>query len=244
MIEFAIIAAGEGSRLKADGFPLPKPLLPLAGVPMIERLIRIFEKEGAQKVHVLLNSQSPELLRYLEDTVWSIPVICYVKDTSSSLHSLYALYKFNPTWEACCVTTTDTVFSAADFSSYLKGFAAHQSGAAYMAVTEFIDDESPLYVDMDEKLEIQAFADSHDAGLNHVSAGVYGLRKEAFAALERSVALGYSRMRNYQRYLLESKLLVQGHVMGKVIDVDNLKDRDAAELFLLGTSKGGDAWLF
>lgn len=31
-----IIAAGEGSRLRRDGFVMPKPMVPIAGVPLIE----------------------------------------------------------------------------------------------------------------------------------------------------------------------------------------------------------------
>ena len=35
-----IIAAGEGSRLRQSGFAMPKPMVPVAGVPLIETVIR------------------------------------------------------------------------------------------------------------------------------------------------------------------------------------------------------------
>ena len=34
-----IIAAGDGTRLRAAGFPMPKPLVPIAGVALIEWVI-------------------------------------------------------------------------------------------------------------------------------------------------------------------------------------------------------------
>lgn len=40
-MKFAIISAGEGSRLSQEGVALPKPLVQLNGVAMIDRLIQI-----------------------------------------------------------------------------------------------------------------------------------------------------------------------------------------------------------
>ena len=47
-MKFAIIAAGEGSRLAQEGVSLPKPLVSIGGEPMIERLVRIFNANGAE----------------------------------------------------------------------------------------------------------------------------------------------------------------------------------------------------
>lgn len=45
-MKFAIISAGEGSRLSQEGVALPKPLVQLNGVAMIDRLIQIFVRNG------------------------------------------------------------------------------------------------------------------------------------------------------------------------------------------------------
>jgi NDP-sugar pyrophosphorylase family protein len=37
-----IIAAGDGSRLRQAGWTVPKPMVPVAGVPLIESTIRNF----------------------------------------------------------------------------------------------------------------------------------------------------------------------------------------------------------
>ena len=45
-----IIAAGEGSRLRQAGYTEPKPLVPVAGTPLIERVIGNFLAGGAPAV--------------------------------------------------------------------------------------------------------------------------------------------------------------------------------------------------
>ena len=58
-MKFAIISAGEGSRLSQEGVALPKPLVQLNGVAMIDRLIQIFVKNGADKIVVIINNETP-----------------------------------------------------------------------------------------------------------------------------------------------------------------------------------------
>ena len=54
-MKFAIIAAGEGSRLSQEGVELPKPLVRLNGEAMIDRLIRIFNENGAEEICIIVN---------------------------------------------------------------------------------------------------------------------------------------------------------------------------------------------
>ncbi|MGJ1521635.1 nucleotidyltransferase family protein [Sphingobacterium siyangense] len=231
-MEFAIIAAGEGSRLRKEGFNLPKPLLPLHGVPLIERLIRVFVKEGAQRVHVIINKQSPELKLFLEKTTFELPIVLIEEDTASSLHSFALLVKNNPDWSSCCLTTTDTVFRPHEFHAYLEAFQQHQHADAFMAVTPFVDDESPLYVNTNSQLLVEAFLDTATAETKYVSGGIYCFRKAAMNCALSSVEAGNSRMRNFQRALLGNDLQVEAFVFDKVVDIDHLKDRVVAEQFL------------
>ena len=46
-MKFAIIAAGEGSRLANEGINAPKPLVEVGGEKLIDRLLRIFTDCGA-----------------------------------------------------------------------------------------------------------------------------------------------------------------------------------------------------
>ena len=54
-MNYAIIAAGEGSRLAQEGVAKPKPLVELSGEPMIGRLISIFLRCNAESISIIVN---------------------------------------------------------------------------------------------------------------------------------------------------------------------------------------------
>src|SRR5574344_2147780 len=54
-MKFAIIAAGEGSRLASAGIRTPKPLVEINGEKLIDRLIRIFLANDASEIVVICN---------------------------------------------------------------------------------------------------------------------------------------------------------------------------------------------
>ena len=56
-MKYAIIAAGEGSRLAQEGIVSPKPLVKVDGEMLIDRLIRVFMANGASEIDVICNEQ-------------------------------------------------------------------------------------------------------------------------------------------------------------------------------------------
>ena len=50
-----IIAAGEGRRLRRAGWTVPKPLVPVAGVPLIELVIRNFLAAHITSLTIIVN---------------------------------------------------------------------------------------------------------------------------------------------------------------------------------------------
>ena len=55
-----IIAAGEGSRLRQGGFAMPKPMVPVAGVPLIESTIRNLRAARVGPLAIIVNEQERE----------------------------------------------------------------------------------------------------------------------------------------------------------------------------------------
>ena len=105
-MKFAIISAGEGSRLAQEGVQLPKPLVQLNGMAMIDRLIHIFAKNGAEEVVVIINNEvalTKEHLSKLEKTS-EVPLRVIVKTTPSSMHSFYELSRYLKD-DRFCLTT-------------------------------------------------------------------------------------------------------------------------------------------
>ncbi len=248
-MKFAIIAAGEGSRLATEGVTQPKPLIPLCGVPMVERLIRIFHRSGAEEIIVAVNSARPETHHYLlgfSEANPTFPLRIVVADTPSSMHTFSALAPYLQ--EApFCLTTVDTIFQEEAFRNYLEAATQHlqQGYDGCMAVTDFVDDESPLYIATTNQSEITAFLDempNHKENESNtscqlgqdlfISGGIYTLSPKALTTLSRCMAEGQHRLRNFQRGLLADGLRLKAHLFEKILDIDHASDIAKAEAFL------------
>ncbi|MGP1515640.1 MAG: sugar phosphate nucleotidyltransferase [Bacteroidales bacterium] len=249
-MNYAIIAAGEGSRLRQEGFEKTKPLVQVGGEYLVERLIRIFKQNNAKTISIIINEQSSELNSYLSGKDWGVNINLIVKNTLSSLHSFWNIIRQTGI-EECCLTTVDTIFNEREFADYISYFQANKDVDALMATTTYIDDEKPLYIQTDIHDNILAFYDvptifdvrtiSFDEidnkkefkqmqpYFNQVSAGIYCLRKKAINKADDCIKANISRMRNYQRSLVEGKLKVKSFKFSKVIDVDHLEDIKKAE---------------
>lgn len=230
-MNYAIIAAGEGSRLVQEGVKLPKPLVRLNGTPMIKRLIDIFMRHNPESLSIIVNQQMTEVREYLESLELPVPLRLTVKTTPSSMHSFWEVSQCFDSGKFC-LTTVDTIFRDEEFERYIKAFEADDKADGYMAVTSFIDDEKPLYIDVDANNRITAFRDEPFDGVKYISGGVYGLTAPALDTLRRCMDNGVSRMRNYQRALVDDGLNLQAFPFDKIVDVDHAGDIATAEQFI------------
>ena len=241
-MKFAIIAAGEGSRLANEGVATPKPLVRLNGEPMIDRLLRIFIANNASSVSIIVNEEMSEVYEHLSKLKLPVPLHIIHKSTPSSMHSFYELSHTLGN-DRFCLTTVDTIFREDEFSQYISAFIDSTSDGLF-AVTDYIDDEKPLYVETDENMIIKGFHDdcsphkTHEAQssdskpVKYISGGVYCLGNNCIPILKTSLDAGISRMRNYQRQLVENNLKLQAWPFTKIIDVDHQEDIHKSELFL------------
>ena len=229
-MKFAILAAGEGSRLASEGVAKPKPLVELQGIPLIERLIRIFARNDASSINIIVNEQQPETVEFIKSLEVGCPINIVIKSTPSSMHSMHALSHLLR-GEKFCLTTVDTLFREDEFANYIKRFEEYD-GDGIMAVTEYIDDEKPLYIATDENMEITAFCDKPTPETHYISGGIYGLSPKALDILDRCMNDGTHRMRNFQRRLVESGMKLKAFPLGKIIDIDHAEDIIKAEEFI------------
>lgn len=225
-MRFAILSAGEGSRLAAEGLSIPKPLVPIHGVPMIERLAGVFMECGAERIAVIVNGENPQTVSLLENLKERMPIDLVVKRTPSPMHSLLELAPYLEA-DRFCATTVDTVFSHESLRLMIESWSRCDVDGM-MGVTRFIDDEKPLYVDADDEMMISGFHDTQGT-CRFVSAGVYALSPRSFGILRECVASGNNRMRYFQRQLLVSGLRLKAFDMGQVVDVDHVSDIAKAE---------------
>ena len=230
-MNYAIIAAGEGSRLAQEGIIKPKPLVELQGEPMIGRLINIMLRCKAQSISIIVNEHMTEVRQYLEGLELPVPLNLVVKTTPSSMHSFWHLSRVIPQGKFC-LTTVDTIFREEDFKGYIDAFEANDTHDGMWAVTPFVDDEKPLWVDVNDDMDITAFRDKPWDGARYVSGGVYAMTDKAFTVLDDCIDKGISRMRNFQRALVDAGYQLKAYSINKIIDVDHAGDIETANAFL------------
>lgn len=230
-MNYAIIAAGEGSRLAQEGVAKPKPLVDICGEPMIGRLINLFCRCNAESISIIVNEQMTEVREYIESLSLDIPLNLVVKTTPSSMHSFFELSRVIPKGRFC-LTTVDTIFREQDFRPYIEAMEADERYDGMMAVTDYVDDEKPLYVQTDDDLNITAFRDERYDGAKYISGGIYALNEKAIDVLADCMERGVARMRNFQRALVDAGLRLKAYPMGKILDVDHAGDIEKAENFI------------
>lgn len=226
---FAILAAGEGSRLAQEGVELPKPLVKIQGEAMIDRLIRIFHACGADSIYIITNNLTPLTQEHLRQLQKADPLLhLLVKTTPSSMHSFYELRQVMGNGKFC-LTTVDTIFREEEFRQYIQAWQT-SADDGMMAVTDFIDDEKPLYIATDAEKTITGFLDQEPQ--RYISGGIYGLDERSFPVIDKCISEGQSRMRNFQRQLVRDGLRLKAYPFSKILDVDHASDIEKAEAFL------------
>ncbi|MBR4381340.1 MAG: NTP transferase domain-containing protein [Bacteroidaceae bacterium] len=248
-MKYGLIAAGQGSRLVADGITTPKPLIQVGGETLLGRLCRIFCENGAESISVIINEEMREVYDYIMKIKLPIPLNLVVKSTPDSFHSFCELMPFLQEKKVdtgveygkdgldsngkFCLTTIDPIFQEKEFASYIRRFQEDDEHDALMGVTDYIDDEKPLYVKTDaETLQITGYANESYEGCRFISGGIYCMNQQALALLLEAKEAGVQRMRGFQQYLVDAGLKLQAWAFSKVIDIDHAADIEVAERLL------------
>lgn len=240
MDTLAIIAAGESSRMRAEGISLPKPMLPIGGNPLIDRTIHAGMRAGVTRICCIINDHAPELQEHLltHPCRKALEMKLLVRSTPSSMHSLFALAP----WLGdgmFLLATGDSVFDEQEFLAFAETASRARDAEGVLGVTRYIDDEKPLCVRMDAGNSIVEFSDSND-GYEFATAGLYCFSPRVFEYASEAGKAGMQRLRNYLRLLLAHNFTMQGFEFSTVIDVDHAGDILKAEEFLKHRAAGQD----
>lgn len=223
LVRGGIIAAGEGSRLRNAGYALPKPLVPVAGTPLIERVIRNFLAAGIRSLVIIFNEEyGRECERLVRSRFPDVDIEIVIKTTASSLESFLTIagrIKAGP----ALISTVDAWCSPNDFKAFVEEAARRPPDATVLAVTPFVADERPLWALLDQSGRVKSLGGETGT---MVTAGMY-LVPERVRKL--SVPKGFARLRDYLSWLVASGEPVFGVAIETVVDVDRGEDVPLAE---------------
>jgi NDP-sugar pyrophosphorylase family protein len=229
-----ILAGGEGSRLAADGVGVPKAAVTIAGQPQLVRLSQTLVGLGCQSITCMLREgPHPEVLGDMADgAAMPVPFRIVPCRTPSSLHTLADGLALVPTGDVFC-TMVDTVMRAADWQTVYDnaGEALAMGADAVLAVTPFVDDERPVWVDRDTHGFVRRLGDT-PVEPPCVTGGVYAFGCAARAEAARARRGGVTRMRGFLARLVEDGARVATVEVERIVDVDRRRDLEFANAWL------------
>jgi NDP-sugar pyrophosphorylase family protein len=230
-IRGGVIAAGEGSRLRADGWTVCKPLVEVAGVPLIGAVLRNFATAGVTALTIIVNQSEQDCVEWVRGRYPELDIEFIVKTTASSLESFREVTARGPAG-SMLLSTVDAWCAPEDFARFARQAAARPDDATVLAVTPLVADEKPLWVTRGAEGKVTAIGGSHGS---HVTAGVYRVSARARRVAE---APPLGRLREYLGWLHGSGEPMYGEVIETVVDVDRGEDVAAAEALARAGRRG------
>jgi NDP-sugar pyrophosphorylase family protein len=216
-----IIAAGHGTRLRADGYRVSKPMIPVGGRPLIAHALDRFRAVGVRRVTVIVNEVADDCRRWLGDHGQDLDLDLIVRTTPSSYES-FELVAARLVGAPALITTVDAIMALGAFQRFVKSAAGFPPDAVVLGLTGHVDDDNPLWATMSEDGRILRLGG--DQG-SHVTAGLYWLPAHRAPA----PATGFGRLRDYLKWLVDEGRPVYGVALPLVFDIDHAHDVEAAE---------------
>jgi NDP-sugar pyrophosphorylase family protein len=228
-----LIAAGHGQRLRDAGIATPKPLVEVAGRPLVDHVLDAAAAAGIVEAACIFNAEAPA------DAVEAHcrarpgpPHLTIVRRTTpSSMESLFTLAPYLSAAQFLLLTV-DALFAPPVLRAFLDAAAALEGADAVLAVTDFIDDEKPLRVQMSAGARVTALASTAATTAPLITAGFYVFHPRVFAEIEAARAARFTALRQFLAYLVEQGYAVFGAPIGKTVDVDRARDLSVAEAFV------------
>lgn len=229
-----ILAGGDGSRLLADGVREPKAAVAIGGRPQVVRLVEMLTALGCESVTCMAREDLAPTIEGLcrDAAVAAVVVPCR---TPSSLHTLAEGFRRLAPGPAFC-SMVDTVMRADDWRMVHDAATRHLAAGAdaVLAVTSYVDDESPLWVDRDPadprgRVRVVGSAPVRPPC---VTGGVYAFAPAARLEAQSMAARGVHRMRAFLSGLVSAGAVVTTVEVERIVDVDRKHDLDLANAWL------------
>ena len=230
IIQGGIIAAGHGTRLRAEGYRVSKPMVQVGGRPLIDRTLDRFRAVGIRRVCIIINDTSDDCRQWLRDHTGDFDLDLIVRTTASSYASFRTVAD-RLVGAPAVITTIDAVMPVSHFSVFIESAMDLADNAVALGLTDHVNDENPLWATVDAHGRIRQLGGSHGS---HVTAGLYWLPAQRPAVSDAS----FARLRDYLCWLAAQHQLVRGIVLPLVFDIDTARDIAAAEAVEFGLERG------
>ncbi len=230
-----IIAAGKGSRLQQRGSS--KPLIPLLGIPLIERVVRTALDAGVDEIFVVTGYQGEQISDFLEGLAarLAIRITPLANDEWEKENGLSVLRARDYLHGPFLLLMADHLFDP----RLGRALTAHALTGGEIALGVDLDIRNPL-VDMDDVTRVKVEDGKIRAigkelvDFNGFDTGVFLCSPAIFKALEQSQdTVGDTTLSGAVRILAASGCVSAVPTSGFWVDVDDPKAFNKAEAALL-----------
>ncbi len=230
-----VLAAGSGERLRQGGIATPKPLVEIAGMPLVCHALAAVTACGAEHAVVAVNEEAAEAVdRTLAAVPVPVPITIVKRTTASSLEtfSLVAMHLLEMDRRSpALISMVDGVFSPTGLDCFSRAAACEAfrcGGEGLLAVTRDVEDERPLCVAFGRDGLVSAIG-SAAGGSRFSTAGLYLLPASVLAGAERAREQGMTALREFLAVLPGGGVRLRAIDVGPVADVDCVSDIATAE---------------
>jgi UDP-N-acetylglucosamine diphosphorylase / glucose-1-phosphate thymidylyltransferase / UDP-N-acetylgalactosamine diphosphorylase / glucosamine-1-phosphate N-acetyltransferase / galactosamine-1-phosphate N-acetyltransferase len=228
-----VLAAGRGTRMGPLTEDIPKPMLPVAGKPLLEHILGGLAEAGITSVLLVVGYRRDLIEKHFAS--WPVRIEYRVQEKLEGTARAVALGRDFAAGEPCLVTFGDIVCRPGDYRGMVDAF---RPGVAAVVGARWVDDPwqgAAVYADGGEVTRIVEKPARGTSTTNWNSAGLYVFAPEIFDYLDR---VGVSSRGEYEltsaveALIADRKRLVLYGVKGDWRDVGRPEDLPEVEKWL------------
>lgn len=202
---------------------MPKPLVPVAGIPLIEHVIRNLLAAGLSSLVIIVSEQGRECAKWVQSRFPGLNLQVIVRTTDSSLESFLEVAGRLGSGRAL-ISTVDAWCPEEGCTTFMRTASLFPPDATVLAMTPLVKDEQPLWATLDASGRITDLGGNVGAV---VTAGMYLVPERVRRMSPPSEA---KRLRDFLVWLFRRGEPLYGVVLPAVVDVDRAEDIALAEM--------------
>ena len=218
-----LMAGGLGTRLRPLTENLPKPMLPVAGRPILETIVLGLAEQGFRRIFMAINYKAAMIQEHFGNgRQWGVSIEYLEEKTQLGTAGALSLLPEKP--QAPVLVMNGDLLTHANLANLLDFHQDHKS-AATMAVREY-DFRVPYGV---VELDGVAITGIHEKPLQRflVSAGIYALSPSALAVIPRDKVFDMPAL--FSRLIEKGMTTSAYHLREYWLDIGRLEEFERAQ---------------
>ena len=216
-----ILAGGFGTRMSQEFPNVPKPMIPVLGVPILERIILECRAHGFTKLCLLLHHQASQIIDYFgEGDNYGVTIDYVIEQTP--LGTGGALFTALPHLADNFLVLYADVFIDVDLRRLYESHINSSRDFTVVAHPNSHPHDSDLLILNEDNDVVEVSSHPHDPTRylrNMVNAAMYAVRKKCIAHADDQLESKFDIAQH-----LIPRLIVRGQEVGAYVTVEYLKD--------------------